>query len=77
MITIKNTKKVDGVEITFGDDKSGGGLTILIKNEDLPKLESNLDNLLKLATDYLNQNYISLHERRQGTAYFKPNGDKM
>lgn len=76
-IKITHTKKIDGIEISFDDDKAGGGMKFLIKNEDMLKLEDNLEGLFKLAEDYLNQNYASMHERRQMSSYFNQNGNKI
>jgi hypothetical protein len=77
MIRLTYQKRTDGIEVSFGDDKAGGGLKLMIKQTDFLKLEDNLGELLKMAEDYLNQNYISLHEKKSGINYFNANGDKI
>lgn len=71
MIKINYNKTEKGIEIDIGNNEVNDGIKIVVLNEDLPKLEESLPAIFKMAEDYLNANYVSMHERRQKRNYYE------
>lgn len=76
MIKIISKRIDDSVEFSIEDGENNLGMKFSIKQDELAS-EGGLEKTLDFIASYLNQNYVSMHEKRQMSSYFNQNGNKI